>query len=294
VCWRIGVLKLFFSNNILPIPLPTCDLQNAPESKISRRRSPINSIMSSKPIRASARSKANKRRPDYTMAEWSGSSDSEEDEGAKSTKASLPSIPEGESIPESSIGIPGDFDFKGADHEDESVEEESTANPKQKTKKKTPAKKSPAMVVGMPDSTERASTTHQITTTARKGTYTISGGNKIKKREGSTTRLTKNCRVHVQQSIVLKIVPAELHAVVRSFGSNKTRRFYGTCLPKTKNDGKSYRIKLDDLPPGNNVHLFSRRSFVGKEGYSCYDKKERQTETQACSSDTIGKEEEDW
>jgi hypothetical protein len=102
------------------------------------------------------------------------------------------------------------------------------------------------MKVAMPDSTERVSTSHQVATTARKTSK------KSATKKGGP-RLTKNCRVYVKQNIVLKIVPPNLHSHVKSFGNNKTRKFYGTCLPKAKSDGTGYRLKLDDFEAPNNI-----------------------------------------
>lgn len=68
-----------------------------------------------------------------------------------------------------------------------------------------------------------------------------------------------------KQSNHAETVPAELHAVVRSFGGNKTRCFYDTRLPKSKSDGTSYRIKVDDLPPENNVFRFSQKKPLSRD-----------------------------
>jgi hypothetical protein len=213
------------------------------------------------PTRASGR----KKNPvDYKSADWSGSSSSEEEQEAAVT---LPTIPENESTTKPSIGVPNNFDFNGA-REDEMFEEEDNGDnanedptPTQNDaaqndpkKKKTPAKKSPAMKVAMPDSTERVSTSHQVATTAHKTSK------KSATKKGGP-RLTKNCRIYVKQNIVLKIVPPNLHSHVKSFGNNKTRKFYGTCLPKAKSDGTGYRLKLDDFEAPNNIFKFSRRSF---------------------------------
>jgi hypothetical protein len=74
-------------------------------------------------------------------------------------------------------------------------------------------------------------------------------------------RLTKNSRVYVEQWKLLKIVPPELHSVIKSFGNLKNRRFYGSVQPKSKADGKNYRIRLEDLPSTDNIHKFARSSF---------------------------------